>query len=263
MSNNIKNKENKKKSVKKTEKKSQVVLYRLLMVLALDILAIAFFISIKKEASRESFFVFDVLPVLTIVFAALSVVSIGYYAFTKAKHVDISKYICTPAMISGIMLVSLAICLLYKSVSLQKIVVSLIIVNILYFIYYLYKRSFFIYSLLTAFSYLIIVTLGSVTYFSDKGGFYTALKVTAIVIALAAGAFVLAAKGKGGKISVGKREISLCEDKFDLIAFAATIGLLVISVVISFFAAGFTSYMSIVLLMSFLVIAIIYTIKMI
>lgn len=262
MSNNIKNRENKKVSAKKAEKKSQTVLYRLLMVLAFDIIGVASLISVKKEAGRESFFVFKVLPVLTWVLVGLSVLAAGYYVFTKVKKINVSKYICTPLMLLGTIICGLLICVLYKSISLQKIVIMIIAVSLLYFIYYLYKHSFWLYAVYTAGAYLVLSLLGSATYFAAVPELHTAVKITAVVIAVVAGIFVLTAKVKGGTISFGKTDINLYEDSFDVIPFSVTTGILLIASAVSFFTAILSIYMSALLLASFLVITIIYTIKM-
>ena len=244
--------------------KSNVVLYRLLVILALDIIAVASLISIKKDAATESFFVFDVIPVMIIVFGALAAAAVIYWIVTKVKQINVSSHTCTPSMIFSCMAAGLLICLMYKQMSMQKIIIGIIILTGLYFIYYLYSSSFYIYSLYTAIAYVLLAVVGGVNYFSGmSAGVFTAMKITAIVFALAAVSFALAAKVKGGTINFGSVSVRVYEGKKDIIPVLVTTGLLIAGAAVSFFAAGFIMYISMALLVTFLVTAIVYTIKMI
>jgi len=260
----VKKKTNKTSGIKTSPVKSNVVLYRLLVILALDIIAVASLISVKKDAARESFFVFDIIPVMTIAFAALAVLALVYCVIAKVKSIDASSHTCTPAMLFSCMTVGLLICLMYKQMSQPKIIIGLIILTGLYFIYYLYSNSFYIYSLYTAIAYVLLAVVGGVNYFSRMDdGVYTAFKITAIVFAVAAAIFALVAKIKGGTINFGSVAVRVYEGKNDIIPVLVTTALLIAGVVVSFFSAGLIAYISMALLITFLVTAIVYTIKMI
>ena len=131
-------------------KHKNTVKYRLLTILGLDIIAISFLTYINNESSRTYNFVFKVLPVLTIIAAALTVAAAVYLIISKVKKINTSLFPVTPAMIFSSMLTMLGVCLLYKHMTTTKLILALIVLTVLYFVYHLYSRTFFKYSLFTA-----------------------------------------------------------------------------------------------------------------
>lgn len=258
MSSNIKDK--KKKSAVKTEKKTQTILFRLMMVLALDIIGVSLLKYIKDARGREEFFVYTALPKLTIIFAALSVLALGYFVFAKIKKINTSKHTCTPLMILGTMLVCLFICMFYKNIQLQKIIITIFVMSLLYFVYYLYKRSFWIYSIYSAAAYMAMLLFGQFTNIRELN---ISIKIAAIIASVGIGILAAVIIVRGGAKKIGKGRVTLFEDKLDAVPFSVTSGLLLITAAVSFFTSAITGYMCIALFASFLIIAIVYTIKMI
>jgi len=124
-------------------KKTQIVMLRMLIMAAIDLIGICTVLSIHKSAVRELAFVSSWLTPLAIVFGVLSAAAAAYLAVVLVKKIDPSRHPVTPAMILCVALFGLIACLVYKRVMLAYLVIASVIATVLFLVYCLYMHIFY------------------------------------------------------------------------------------------------------------------------
>ncbi|MBE6561475.1 MAG: hypothetical protein E7662_10160 [Ruminococcaceae bacterium] len=126
-------------------KKTQIVVTRMLIMAALNIIGICALVSIRREAMVELDFVLDWLTPLTIAFGVLSVGSGVWLGLVLAKKVNTSSYPVTPAMAFCTSLFCLIACLVYKTAmgATFVLVSASVIATVLFLVYCLYMHIFY------------------------------------------------------------------------------------------------------------------------
>ena len=211
--------------------------------------------SIRSDSQIEYGFVFNTLPALTGVCAVLLAAAIVYAAAAKKLFPNgIASHVVTPMMLVGATAVAFAVTLLYKQLSGTKIIVALIIIPLLYFVKYVYNKSFYRFSAYTALA-AAVVELISVNSSAVVELIFRALTIVAGAIIL-----VLALMAKAGKTN--KLTAALMQKKADAVPYMATSAVLILAGALAFVFSGIAFYATIALLVCYLVIAIIYTLEM-
>lgn len=249
----IKKEKNTSPSKKNTAK--NIAVYRMLIVAVAAVAAIFTLCSIRSDSATEYNFVFNVLPAMTGVCAVLLVAAVVYAVSAKKIFpAGTASHAVTPMMLVGTAAAALAVVLFYKQLSGTKLIIGLIVVALLYFVKYLYGGSFYLFSAYTALS-AVVIELISVNSSA-------VVELIFRVLAIAAGAFVLvlALMAKTGKSN--KLTTLLMKKEADAYPYMATSAVLVLAGVLAFVISSVAFYATLALLICYLVIAIIYTIKM-
>ncbi|MBQ8248501.1 MAG: hypothetical protein IJY93_01280 [Clostridia bacterium] len=265
MSNSIKEKRIKEKKAAKvaSEKQQDAKLYRLMLQFALVFVAVV--LAIRTE-NNQIIMHTVVLPPFLLVMGILFGLSAILFTFRKMKNVDESGKVLTSAFIFGNITSLFASGLIYYIYdNVELVIATLITLTVLYFAHNIYAGNFFAYSSFTAAGFLLIRLAKAVP--SADGFFYTlgrlgvlAAKPLMIVLALATIALgiLLIVKNKNytfAGITIGGKK---CAVTFFICAAAVIAGLvLLIASPASTILADF------ILLASYLVIAVICTVKMI
>ena len=127
------------------KKKTQIVIARMLIMAALNIIGICALVSIRREAMVELDFVLGWLTPLTVIFGVLSVGAGVWLGLTLTKKADTSSYPVTPAMALCTVLFCLIACLVYKTaMGATFILVSAsVVATVLFLVYCLYMHIFY------------------------------------------------------------------------------------------------------------------------
>lgn len=125
------------------KKKTQIVLIRMLVMAAVDLIGICALLSVRREAAVELEFVNSWLTPLAIVFGVLTLAAAAYQVAVIVRKIDTSRHPVTPAMLLCIFLFCLIACLLYKRVLGMAIVIASVIATVLFMVYCLYMHIFY------------------------------------------------------------------------------------------------------------------------
>ena len=127
------------------KKKTQIVVTRMLIMAAMNIIGICALLSIRREAMVELDFVLKWLLPVTIVFGVISAAAAIWQAIVIVKKVNTSSYPVTPAMLLCLALFSLFACLVYKTAmgATFVLVTASVIATVLFLVYCLYMHIFY------------------------------------------------------------------------------------------------------------------------
>lgn len=180
-------------------KQEDIKLYRLMIEFVLAIILVSAVIASGK--GNEIFIIGTVLPVFNIVSAVLFAASAIYFVLVKRRGINETEKIVTSAGIFG----NAAVLFLsgahyYLFMDAKQLSLSLVIVTLLYFVYSIYEKRFFDFSLFAAMGFLALshstLALGSI------GTLATLLVRVSLVLAFAIPLFTIVraivrlAKGK-------------------------------------------------------------------
>ncbi len=265
MGNNIKENRIKEKKAAKlaAEKQQDAKLYRLMLQFAFVVIAVVLAI---KTGDNQIFTHTVVLPVFLLVTGVLFALSAILFTYRRMKNVDESDKVLTSAFIFGNVTSLFAIGgVYYVYDNIELVIVALITFTVLYFVHNIYGGNFFAYSFLTAVGFLLIRLAKSVPqvsgffYYVGKLGVLAAkpLMLLLAVAAIALGVLLIA-KNKNytfAKVTIGGKK---CAVTFFICAAAVIAGAVLLIV-----SPASTILADFLLLASYLVIAVICTVKMI
>ena len=127
------------------KKKTQIVVTRMLIMAALNIIGICALVSIRREAMVELDFVLGWLTPLTIVFGVLTAAAGAWLAMVLTKKKNTASYPVTPAMALCAALFCLLACLVYKTAmgATFVLVSASVVATVLFLVYCLYMHIFY------------------------------------------------------------------------------------------------------------------------
>lgn len=235
-----------------TQEKNYAPLYRILIVLALDICAISSITYIKKDFQRELSFR-AAFPIIAAVFGALLAASIVWLAVGAVKKVRFDRLAVSPSLCTGIFAVAgVTLTAMYEYVNRINLIIIIIAASLLYFVYKIYSKPVFIFSAFAAVSVIGLIGGASMTVGLP-------VRVASMVLAAAAAVIALIARKNGGKIG----SMKLLDDGLNFWAVIAVAGILLVGSALIFVASAARIYAIFALLALYLIITIINTIKMI
>ncbi len=219
------------------------------LVLVLVVIAV---MSLKGSyISTELVFYNYVRPVLLPIFALATAAAAALWIVRRQKKVNEKNMVLSASLMTCISGELLLVVLLYPYLSTTRLLVSLLGCALLFFIYYLYPRSFFGYSVCTVLGALALSS------FRMGGGVLGLVLPTALAaVMLVLLAVMLFAPASRLSRSLGADE----DEKLPLIVTAA---LLLAGIVVGFVMPSLIFYAVVLLAASFLVFAIVHTLRMI
>ena len=216
------------------------------------VLVVVSVMSLKGSyVSTELAFYNNVRPVLLPVLALATAAAAVLWIVRRQKKVDERGLVLSASLITCISAELLLVVLLYPFLSTTRLLVSLLGCALLFFIYYLYPRSFFGYSVCTVLGALALSSL-------RMGGGVLGL---VLPVALAAILLVLLAVMLFAPTCRLSRALGADED--DKLPLIVTTALLLAGIVVGFVMPSLIFYAVVLLAASFLVFAIIHTLRMI
>lgn len=216
------------------------------------VLVVVSVMSLKGSyVSTELAFYNNVRPVLLPVLALATAAAAVLWIVRRQKKVDERGLVLSASLITCISAELLLVVLLYPFLSTTRLLVSLLGCALLFFIYYLYPRSFFGYSVCTVSGALALSSLRM-----GGGVLGLLLPVALVAILLVLLAVMLFAPTCRLARALGADE----DDKLPLIV---TTALLLAGIVVGFVMPSLIFYAVVLLAASFLVFAIIHTLRMI
>ena len=257
MSNNIKEKKAAKLAA---EKQQNAKLYRLMLQFVFAVIAVVLAI---KAGNNQIATLKYVMPPFMLVTGILFALSAVFFSYQKSKNVDESSRFLTSAFVFGnITSLFAAGVAFYIYWDAELVIAALITLTVLYFAHNIYGGNFFAYSLLTAIGFLALrlVKADSHIYvFIGRIGIVAAniLLIVLPIVAIALG-ILLIAKNKNytfAGITIGGKK---CAVTFFICAAAVIAGAVLLLV-----SPASTVLADFLLLGSYLVIAVICTVKMI
>ena len=164
------------------QKKSDLILYKLMVFFCVAVVGVTCVMTIGKSMLTQAKFLTNVLPILLIVAGLGLAASIVWYAMCRSRHVDESGKIITSANLMGTAIVFFLSCLYNKlSADVFNVLVFFIVAIVLYFVYHIFRRDFFLCSIAAAAGF-VLIKLSTISQSSAFGFiFSTACGILAIV----------------------------------------------------------------------------------
>ncbi|MBQ8508383.1 MAG: hypothetical protein IJ493_00565 [Clostridia bacterium] len=261
VSNNLK-KDKIERAIQK-RKQSDLVVNKLMVVFLLTVAAVCGMMIAKRNIDTEASFLSYVLPVLLVISGVLFALSVVNLAMSRSRHVDESRKVITSLNLCGAAAVFFLGCAVYRlSFEATWVIFGVIGAAVLYFVYMIFRKDFFIYSLVTALG-VVFVKLASFNPYSTLGGL---VKIAALVMTFAVpvAAIILAlllTAGKGS-LTLGDKQYKLLEKGDHVYPIFIASALTLAGAVLAIAASTAAIYAIIALLVAYLAIIVAYTIKM-
>lgn len=238
-------------------KRSEVLYYRMLIVLAVLIAVIFSITYVTRTAEGSNSFALSGAPITAVVFAALCVPAVIFYAVCRKKGVNERNRVFSSGYLLGLLIWLTSIFALYIPLSSRVAMAYIIITAALYYIYYIFKYEFFVFSLYASLGAALLLSINSAGKIE-----HIISAVLAVLISAAMVYAVAAGKKKPFEIKLGKKSVKITDGSFTVYPFAVLAGIIVLGSVLSFFLANAAFYSLVVLFASYLVFTIVNTVKM-
>ncbi len=214
----------------------------------------------KKNIDNEVAFITRWLTPLLILSAAALVGSIALFVMRTKKGIDDSEKIFTKWNLLGAGIVFFGAMLGYRfTFDASLIVVGLVCVGVLYLVYITFSKDFFIYSIMTALG-LVLMKLREVEFYSTFGKAVAALcGVLCILIAVLGIILAIVHISGKGTVSLGKKKHMIGGNAYPFIVGAV---FLIAGGIIGFVAPAASAYAIAAMLAAYVVVAIVYVLKM-
>ncbi len=254
---------NEKNIMTQTEKNEETKINRLMLFFALAAIAVVALLLINKNVPlyyREAAVILHVIPWLKIVSVIALAVSAFFWFINRKKSAgdDVVRIFSnTTWMALSAMLVAIAFS--YEYFRIPGAVTIIIAFLVLAFIESIYSKDFFAYSVYTCIGAVLLYVCGktnTVSVFKNilKYGI-KALAIVIPVLVIVIGAMLIKNGGKIGKLS-------LLKPGYKLYPFFITSAVILASAVLSFIFSSLMIYAIIAVFAVYLIMAIVYTVKM-
>lgn len=234
-------------------KRTDILYYRMIAVLVALVCVTFCMTGLTRTADLKNRFTLTVAPIISLVFAVLFVASVVYFAVCRAKKLDETYVVFSSGFLSTVSLWLTAVFGLYGRIGEKKLIVFIIVTAALYFIFYLYAREFFMFSLVSALGAALFAEM------------YSALRLEHIIFALlslAVGVLCVLLAVSGQKRPVKIRNFVLFDKSMKIYPFCISSGIIIAGTVSSFIFSGGAFYSLIVLFAFYLVYTVVSTVKM-
>ncbi|MBO5273577.1 MAG: hypothetical protein IJA85_12160 [Clostridia bacterium] len=247
----------------KDRRNSDLIFNRMIVVLVAAAAALCGLFIIKRDAmsgisKTEVLFVVNVLPILTIVCGVLFAAALIYFILKRVKGISEADKLITSYSLLGMASVLFFVTLFYKSLTGIYAIAVVIAAALLYFVYCLYERDFFWCSLTAAFGSFLLLAGRSVSPLISFGALALAIVLSIAVILL-----FLMMKKNGGKLTVGGKKRSIMKPGYQYTPILVLAAVVLAFAALTLITTTFVLYCILALLAVYLLIGIIYTVKMI
>ena len=243
----------KEERIKEKERLSTVISNKMMVVFVALVVAIMALVYLGGRYVPSV----KVMTAAQIVAGVLTVLALVWYAISAKSAKDLKYKIITPALLLGLAASVLFITLMYPTMGASRTILSVIALAVLFFVYEIYPVDFFICSaaVISGCISAAIVDSHGLTLFKKC----VVLIVYALVMALCAVIFTKLVKN--GKFKIGEKTV---KKPFGMSTVAVCIGFAVslISVIGTLALGGYLIYLVAVACVTYFVIAIIYTVKL-
>jgi hypothetical protein len=241
------------------QKKSDLVLYKLMVFFCLAIVGVAGVMTIGRGMLTQAKFLTNVLPILLIVAGLALAASIVWYAMCRSRHVDESGKIITSANLMGTAIVFFLSCLYNKlSSDVFNVLVFFIVAIVLYFVYHIFRRDFFLCSIAAAAGF-VLIKLSTISQSSAFGFIFSTacgiLAIVAPVVFIVFGIVLHANKG----VFLKKKLIDKGDHIYPMLIVS---GISLAGALAAFFVPAAAIYAIVVILAAYLALAVANTIRM-
>jgi len=156
----------------------------------------------------------------------------------------------------------LGTCLLYRNMSINSIIITILAVTAICFVYAYYSRDFFWYTAFAAVCAFLLWTTKSRLYASFTA-FNVGLRAFLIIVPLACAAIVFIIKRNNGTLKLGKFSKTVFSGDAKYLPFFISAALMIASVILTMFQPALFIYSFIAFMAVYLVFAIVCTVRMI
>jgi len=257
MSSNLKKQKADKKLA--AQNKSDLILYKLMISFLIAVVGITGMLTVGKSLRSEAFFRTNILPALLIVSGAAMVAAIVFFALQRSRHIDESAKIITSANILGTAIAFFGSLLYYEvSFDAAQVVILMICAVVLYFVFNIYRKDFFLCSIAAA-AGINLIRMATTSMSTIFGSLISiAAKVFGILIPIVLIVFVVFLHTNKG-IFMKKKLIDKGDHIYPTILVSA---ISLAGTILTVVAPAIAIYSIIVLLVAYLAIAVAYTIRM-
>lgn len=237
--------------------RSEVLYYRMLVVLAALIAVIFSITYLTRTAEGYNNFLLNVAPAVALVFAVLCIPALIFFFILRKKGKDERTKVLSSGYLLSLSLWLTSIFTLYGKLSSKSVIAYIVVTAALYFVYYLFNREFFVFSLYSAIGAGILLALHSSTRAEQ-----IISAVLALIVSLGVVLLLVKDKKKPVEIRIGKSVVKITDGKFKMYPFAVSAAVIIVGAILSFFMADAAFYSLVVLFACYLVFTIVNTVKM-
>jgi len=238
-------------------KRTETLYYRMLIVLA-ALIAVVFSITYFTGTPDESNnFTVNIAPKIALGLGVICIPALVFFIIRRAHGTDERTSVLSSSYLLVLVAWLTSIYTFYSHITSTKLVAYILVSSALYFIYYLFSREFFIFSLYTALGAGLLVMINSSLVTS-----HIILSVLVALVSALAIVLVMADKKKPVKVKIGKTSFSLTDGTFKMYPFCISAGIMLAGVILSFIVGSMAFYSLIVLFVYYLAFTVINTVKM-
>ncbi len=246
-----------KKSNETKIKRTEVIYYRMLIALAALIAVIFSITYFTQTPEAANSFRIKTAPIIGIAFGVLSLPAIVYFVLSRINGRDEKCKVFASGFVLLLSLWLTSIFGFYGSMSSKKLIAYIIVTAVLYFVYYLFSREFFLFSLYCALGAGFLILINSAVR-------HMHIIYAVVVVLISAVAIILALADKKNPVSLklGKAQVKVTNGSLKAYPFCIAAGIMLAGVILSFFAASMAFYSLIVLFAFYLLFMVVNTVKM-
>lgn len=247
----------------KVQHSSDTAVNRMMLMFLLATVAIFSLLYVKKSATRETFFMLDLCPILSIVFGVLLIAALVWFIYSRSKAIDESNRIFTSSNVLGMVTTLFVLFLSYKYI-MSYAIVALAIVAALYLIHCLFKKDFFYFSVLCAMGFVFFYSYRDISVLNAGmlGIVYLIIRILAFVIPIAVLVLLLILKKNKGVLNIGKKAIQVMYSDYKYYPLVAVSVFIMAACVFLMFFSTFVLYAVCAMIALFVVIAVISALEM-
>ncbi|MHB1152137.1 MAG: hypothetical protein ACYCWE_09425 [Eubacteriales bacterium] len=218
----------------------------------------------KNNNHFEAEFIIYALPFVRLGAGLVFIASLAYYIVRKRQKIDDSmKFFGSPILLASASLL-FGISLMFTYLLVTGTVICLIAAILLYFIFCFYQRDFFWFSVITAAGTVLLYAASlDPTTVMLKNIVKTASKVSAVILPAIFIIAILVFKRADGCMMLRGRKVKIMKDEYRYYPFITAAAITLAGSVAARLFLGTMIYSIVLLLAAYLLIAIIYTVKMI
>lgn len=246
----------KKKNINKATR-SEILYYRMLILFAVLAFEIFGFFYATQTADRTDALRIYVAPIMALIFGALGICFFVLYLVRFKKGTNELYKVFSSGFATTLFLWIASAFALYFSFSEKRLIAYIVVSAAVFFIYYLYDREFFLFSLFTAIGGGLLSMLNYATVIRH----YVVFALIAILCTIC---FVITVMGKNKKVEIkmGKSSILIFDKSYKAYPFYVSAGILLAGVILTFLLPNSLLYSLIVLFGYYLASTVVKTIQM-
>lgn len=218
----------------------------------------------KNNNHFEAQFIINVLPFVRLGLGLVFIASLVYYIIRKKQKIDDSMNFFGSPILLGSAALLFGISLMFTYLLVIGTVICFIAAILLYFIYCFYQRDFFWFSIITAAGIILLYAASlDPTSVMLKNIVKTTAKASAIILPAIFIIAVLIFRRAEGCIMLRGKKVKIMKDEYRYYPFITVAAITLAGSIAAMFLLGTMIYSMVLLFAVYLLIAIIYTVKMI